>query len=153
MKLVLDAGAIFSRIDADNAFTTGEVCTEIRDAESLQHLERLLASRKLAVRTPSPESLSAVRAAVSRTGDTLSVPDMSVIALARDISATVVTDDYGVQNVAASLGIAWSSAKTAGISRTLSWGLRCTGCRKRFPANYSGRECDVCGSGLVRARR
>ncbi len=153
MKYVLDAGAIFSRIDTDAALTTPAVCAEVRDRESSQHLERLLASRKLAVREPTPGAVSLVRGTVGRTGDGLSGTDIGVIALAHDISGHIITDDYGVQNVASLLGIPWSPTKTEGIRRTLSWCLRCTGCRKRFPSDHPDGACDVCGSRLARSKR
>ena len=153
MKYVLDAGALFSRIDIDEAYTTAAVCAEVRDRESSQHLERLLASRKLMVQEPTPTAVSLVRGTMGRTGDGLSETDIGVIALARDLSAHIVTDDYGVQNVSSLIGIPWSPAKTAGIRRTLSWCLRCPGCKKRFPPNCSEDVCDVCGSRLVRSKR
>lgn len=153
MKFVLDAGAIFSSMDIDGAYTTQEVCAEVRDWQSVQHLERLLASSKLSVVSPSEASRTRARQSAGESGDRLSAADISVVALALDLSGHIITGDYGVQNVASRLGIAWSSAKTEGIKKTLSWRLRCTGCNKRFPGDRKDDTCDVCGSRLVRSRR
>jgi len=90
-----------------------------------------------------------VKKTISGTGDSLSDADISILALANEIGATIVTDDYGIQNIASVMGLDAISAKTEGIEKEFIWGRKCTGCGKKYPP---GKEmvCEVCGSPLRR---
>ena len=153
MNVVLDAGAFFSRFMPEGkAGTTPAVAAEVRDAESRRHLDALRAAGILSFAEPSDASLSQVRNSCARAGDTLSFADVSILALAIDTGARLITDDYGVQNVALRLGIPWSPSRTEGITGPVRWKCRCSGCGRRYPPSSHDEACEVCGSRIVRRK-
>ena len=92
----------------------------------------------------------------------LSDVDVDVLALAIALDATLVTDDYRLQNTMQALQRPTKSVGTTGAKQVWRWELRCTGCRATspVPANVdrskkgSVADCDVCGSpmNIKRAR-
>jgi len=106
---------------------------------------------------PLDSSLEVAKDAARRTGDMsgLSEIDVSLIALAYEKSAILVTDDYRMQNVSSSIGIEWRGIAEEGITEAWSWELRCVGCKavKASPEFPNMRrsdfgECPECGSEL-----
>ena len=65
--------------------------------------------------------------------------------------ATLITDDFAMQNVAAAMGIAWLPVETVGIAKQLRWRWTCSGCRQKWDEPHG--ECPTCGSELRRTRR
>lgn len=103
---------------------------------------------------PTPAARSRAEDAAERTGDArlLSEIDLEVLAVALDVGGTILTDDYRIQNVASSLGVAFRGLLQEGIRETWEWIWRCRGCGRLYAAAAS--ECGVCGSEVkaVRAR-
>jgi len=126
--------------------TVYEVAEEIKDPYARIQFD-MLQKAGLSIFTPDDASLKAVNEMVKKTGDKLSSTDISVIALALEFKgkgkkAVIVTDDYGIQNVAKSLGVKFMPVSQKGISRGLVWKRKCTACGKD-----TGEEiCPVCGS-------
>lgn len=148
MSYVLDSSAIFSgHIPSGQCFITPQIESEIRDINSLKMLSSYISSGIVNVRESSKSSQNEVEITIARTGDSLSPADISVLALALDLKATVVTDDYGIQNTASELGLEAISAKTEGIDSRFEWGLKCTGCGKKYPSGKK-MSCEICGSPL-----
>jgi UPF0271 protein len=148
MRYAVDASFFFSELVLDGEiFTPPSVVEEIADVRSRCRLEILLAAG-LSVVAPSGEGVRQVAAAAAGTGDIarLSPADIDLIALSLDLGATLVTDDYAVQNVALSLGVG-----VQGIlrprARPRRWRFRCPGCNRRYP---SAGACPACGSPLKR---
>ncbi len=148
MRYALDASFFFSGLVLDGEIATPpSVVEELADLRSKGRLEALLASG-LSVIPPSAESLRRVAEAAGETGDTprLSAADADLLALSLDLEATVVTDDYAVQNVALRLGLG-----VRGIlqrkARPRRWKFRCPGCNRRYEA---AGTCPDCGSALKR---
>jgi UPF0271 protein len=149
MRYAVDASFFFSELAlGGEILTPPSVVEEIADVRSRCRLEALLASG-LSVLPPSRESVGRVSLAAAGTGDIarLSPADTDLLALSLDLGATVVTDDYAVQNVARSLGLG-----VRGIlqreARARRWRFRCPGCNRRYP---SAGTCPVCGSLLSRS--
>jgi len=149
MRYAVDASFFFSDLALDGEILAPpSVVEELADARSRCRLEALLASG-LSVVSPSPESLDRATGAASGTGDLprLSPADTDLLALSLDLGATVVTDDFAVQNVALRLGI-----PVRGIlqrkARPRQWRFRCPGCNRRYP---SPGTCPACGSALKRS--
>lgn len=152
MRLVLDTSALFSMrdlpLDAE-IYTTPGVISE---------LERYGDSRarywEHALRTSDPvsDSLRMIKKAAEKTGDIsrLSETDLEVLALAKDLGATILTDDYSIQNLARYLGIEYKAVGLVGIKRLVKWKLRCTGCGRTWEERHP--ECPVCGSPLRTSR-
>ncbi|HQD25643.1 MULTISPECIES: NOB1 family endonuclease [Methanoculleus] len=148
MRLVLDASVFFSEIPVDGpAWTTPSVVGELGDIHAKCRFEALAATG-LSVREPREEDLSRVCAAALATGDAgvLSATDRDILALALELSAVLVTDDFAVQNVAHHLGIETRSIRQR-PARAIRWRYRCSGCGRysREPG-----DCPVCGAPIKR---
>ena len=148
MRHAVDASFFFSELALDGElFVPPAVVEELADLRSRCRLEALLAGG-LSVRSPSAESRDRVTRAAGETGDAprLSPADTELLALALDLGATVVSDDYAVQNVALSLGLGVRGILQA-KARFRRWKFRCPGCYRRYPA---AGTCPECGSPLKR---
>ncbi len=146
MRRVLDTSALLSGASFDGElFTTPEAVAEVRRLGSTPQLDAVLAT-KVRVLTPSKESLDAVDAAARGTGDIarLSPTDRGLLALARELEATILTDDYSIQNVATRIGVPYGAVLERGIREVVEWRYRCTGCGRFFEEPTT--ECPVCGS-------
>tara|TARA_Y100001970_G_scaffold225704_1_gene278815 strand:- start:18853 stop:19458 length:606 start_codon:yes stop_codon:yes gene_type:complete len=104
---------------------------------------------------PGSASLEVTTNAAIKTGDMsgLSAIDLSLIALAHEKSAILVTDDYRMQNVSSSIGVEWRGIGEEGITEAWKWELRCIGCKasKSPPKSPNLRrsefgQCPECGS-------
>jgi len=148
MTLVLDASVFFSEIPiVGPAWTTPSVVEELGDLHARCRFEALAATG-LRIRQPRGENLVRVDAAALRTGDAgvLSATDRDILALALELSAVLVTDDFAVQNVAHHLGITTRSIRQR-PARAIRWRYRCSGCGRywREPG-----ECPICGAPIKR---
>ncbi len=148
MTLVLDASVFFSDMPVeDPACTTPSVVGELADIHAKCRFEALAATG-LFIREPREEDLARVDAAALHTGDAgvLSATDRDILALALELSAVLVTDDFAVQNVAHRLGIETRSIRQR-PARAIRWRYRCSGCGRywREPG-----ECRVCGAPVRR---
>ena len=148
MRYALDASFFFSGAALDGELLAPpSVVEELADLRSRGRLEVLLAAG-LSVRSPSGESLDRVAKAARETGDAprLSAADRDLLALALELGATIVSDDYAVQNVAFALGLGVRGI-LQGKARSRRWRFRCTGCNRRYA---SAGTCPECGSPLKR---
>jgi len=132
-------------------------------------LMRLSEQRMLLVESAQIEwhdvSTESAIAVARKTGDLarLSDVDLEVLALTIDLQASLVTDDYRLQNICKSEGIQFESVQTSGAKEQWNWEMRCTGCRRTKPVAKDARrskkdavaDCEVCGSlmQIKRARR
>jgi UPF0271 protein len=94
----------------------------------------------------SPDDVSLLKAsdAARETGDIsrLSSADLDVLALALESNATIVSDDYAIQNTARLIGVTVVPVTQDGIRKQVSWVWSCSGCGRSM--SQQG-ECDVCG--------
>lgn len=152
MRVVLDTSAMIYLQDFrkfDEIFITDSVIREVKD----QTTELKLSAIKAKILEPNKKTVNDVKAIARKTGDLekLSKTDIEVLALARELDATVVSDDYNVQNVAEKIGIKYISVFSKRISKFFVWRKYCTSCKK-----YSRSEldkCPVCGAKLKRIPR
>ncbi|ABN56207.1 MULTISPECIES: NOB1 family endonuclease [Methanoculleus] len=148
MTLVLDASVFFTEIPFDGpASTTPSVVAELTDTHAKCRFEVLTAAG-LRVREPREEDLARVDAAALRTGDSgvLSGTDRDILALALELSAVLVTDDFAVQNVAHRLGIETRSIRQR-PARPIRWRYRCSGCGRYWKGPG---DCPICGASIKR---
>ena len=151
---VLDASAFY----AGTAFLSGRKCaTTSAVFEEVSHiksshaaLEALMDTGNLSIVDPDSENVDVIVAASKKTGDyaRLSKADVSILALARQTSATLVSDDYAVANVAATVGIAVEMSSGKGIKNVRRYVTYCSACSKTFGPN--AKECSLCGNALKR---
>ncbi|MGQ9582624.1 MAG: NOB1 family endonuclease [Thermoplasmatota archaeon] len=155
MALVLDASVILSGVDPP---ATEELIMPPLVEKELGHAwarrkVAYLKSAGLRVLEPAEEALETVRRATRATGDDarLSEADVQVLALAREMGATILTDDYSIQNLARALGIPYRPVVQKGITEVYGWGYRCRGCGRDLDGRV--KECPICGAEVVSARK
>jgi UPF0271 protein len=102
------------------------------------------------IHIPSEGTVEKVRRAAGETGDdgVLSETDTRLIAAAFELDATLVTDDYAMQNVADRLNVACEVVAQEGITETRQWRFQCRGCGREFDDHHD--RCPVCGMELTR---
>ncbi len=102
--------------------------------------------------SPSRYNTKLVVKAAKETGDfpVLSAVDMELLALALQLDATIITDDYAIQNVAAHLKLDFQGLHQDGIKEMRKWKWKCTSCGRYFNKHYD--VCPVCGGELKRVR-
>jgi UPF0271 protein len=102
------------------------------------------------VHVPDDDTVSRVRQTAAETGDDgeLSRTDRRLLAAALELEATLVTDDYAVQNVARTLSVTVETVERDGIDQQRAWVFQCAGCGREFEAD-PGR-CPVCGADPTR---
>ncbi|HII40402.1 MAG TPA: NOB1 family endonuclease [Thermoplasmata archaeon] len=152
MKRVLDASALLTgRQFPGELATVPGVLRELQRHGMTPQLEAVLETQ---VRWLSPggPAQERVRAASESTGDAhrLSPTDRDLLALALELGATLVTDDYSIQNLCRILGVRFEPILTPGIKEAWTWSYRCTGCGRTWPEWHE--ECPTCGSALKTAR-
>ncbi len=149
MTYVLDASAFIREYDVDGDLATiPEVREELEDA-SVYRFEALEGAG-MHVHVPQPDTVERVRRAASGSGDRgeLSGTDTRLVAAALELDATLVTDDYAVQNVADHLDLGVEAIAREGIDEQRSWIFQCQGCGREFDEEKD--RCPVCGSELTR---
>lgn len=149
MKVVLDTSAIIYLHDFrkfDEIYIPTLVVEEVKDKFSMMKLEALNAR----TREPNKKFLEEIRLIAKKTGDLekLSETDLQVLALAREMKASIISDDYNIQNVAKKIGIEFFSVFSKGIKKLFFWKKHCPTCKKYFKESL--KECPVCGRRLRR---
>jgi UPF0271 protein len=122
------------------------VVEEVKDRISKIKLEAL----NLRILEPDKRFLEEVKIIAKKTGDLekLSRADIQVLALAKELKANIVSDDYNIQNVAKKLGIEFTPVFSKGIKKIFYWKKFCPNCKKYF--NSDLKECVICGARLKR---
>ncbi len=149
---VLDASAFYAGtafLSGKKCFTTNLVLEEIRHIKSAA-LEGLIDAGNLQVVDPEKRHVSEAKKAAEKTGDMqkLSDADISALALAMQLQTTLVTDDYALANVAATIGVRVSSSSGKGLKEVRKWTSYCSACGKAFGPKET--ECPLCGNRLRR---
>lgn len=152
MKLVLDTSAILSGMDFPGEVYVPSSVVREADVKGMDPRIASFFDAKARVWEPREEDLAAVLQASQETGDEvkLSPTDRDVLALAVQLRAVVVTDDYTIQNVATKLGLEYRPAVLPGIRTPIGWSFRCAGCGRYWPEPAD--ECPVCGARVRRVR-
>jgi UPF0271 protein len=147
MPYVLDTTAIRSGLstqDRSQWFTTPGVIEEVQRGKISRDLE-LAIEISITVMAPEHEALLKIQETAKKTGDDgrLSSTDIELLALAWELKATIVSDDYSVQNVATILKIPIKT-NLEGIRKVIHWTYRCRGCGRYFEKKEP--DCPICGS-------
>jgi UPF0271 protein len=142
---ILDASVFLYHFSVSgNLYTVPEVTRELKSSEAGIVLQEYLKGG-LKIESPLKTDVEIVTEKAKSTGDyfRLSQADIDLLAKALELSGTLVTDDYSIQNVAALLGIETQPIQQARIKRVLTWRRRCVGCGRLYD---SEAICPVCGS-------
>lgn len=148
MKSVLDSSAFFTAASVTGElYTTSSVISELRDLSSKARFD-ILHETGLQVMDPDRESVIRVRETAVKRGEAegLSPTDIEVLALALQLQACIISDDYALQNVARSLSITVIPIRQKG-ARNIRWKFRCSGCGRYYT---EPGECQVCGAIIQR---
>jgi UPF0271 protein len=148
---VLDSSVFIRQYDVDGPTATiPRVREELNEESSLRF--DALEGGGMAVHAPSPGSVRTVENAADQSGDAreLSETDRHLVAAAFELDATLVTDDYAMQNVASRLDVPVETVGRDGIEEEREWRWQCVGCGRTFDDD-EGR-CPICGSDLTRKR-
>jgi UPF0271 protein len=149
MKVVLDTSAIIYLQDFrkfEEIYTTDSVIREAKDKISAMKTSAI----NIKIIEPSKKSVNEIENVAKKTGDLekLSRTDIEVLALAKELKATIVSDDYSVQNVAKKIGVEFIPVFNKGIKELFTWKKFCLSCKKYLKNELN--ECPTCGSKLKR---
>jgi len=146
---VLDASAFIRDRSYDGPLATVPAVREELADDAVYRYEAMEGAG-MRVHVPGDESVARVRQAAAETGDdgVLSRPDRRLLAAALELEATLVTDDYAVQNVADALGLEVEAIERGEIDERRDWRFQCQGCGREFDDD-PGR-CPVCGADAAR---
>ena len=152
MITVIDAGILMNtltipQIDG-NIIISQSGYNEIISQQARQVLNLLEANRKLVkMEVPQKWIKDAKKGADEIGQNKLSLPDLEVLALALMLRNTdeirILSDDFGLRNVAHHLKIESMSITVEGGSQKRVYGYTCLGCGSVFMRTIT--ECDVCG--------
>jgi len=140
-------------VESTLLITVPSVVNELKSSEAAMRFD-LARENGARVEVPLPRMIDEVLGMAKHTRDMeeLSTTDIDILAkaLERKDDATLLTDDYAVQNVAVMLGIDVKPVVQKKIRDILVWEKQCVGCRKRFD---EGDVCPICGSELKKRRK
>ncbi|MFW6449020.1 MAG: NOB1 family endonuclease [Halobacteriota archaeon] len=148
---VLDASAFIHEVDLpEPRSTVPEVRAEL-EGESAYRFDAYEGAG-MHVHIPEEGTIERIRRAAGDRGDrgVLSETDVRLLAAAFELEATVVTDDYAVQNTARALDIPVEPIARDGIEEERDWLFQCAGCGREFEEEHD--RCPICGSELSRKR-
>ena len=148
---VLDATAFYQGFHLRSnitCVTTGMVFEEISHIQSkLSILESLVLNKRIKIVEPSKNTIKLVESDAKHLGESrLTAADISIIALAKDYDAILVTDDFAICNLANSMSISLLNLGTQGIRETRKWIKFCKSCGRGYPPTLT--ICSLCGNKL-----
>ncbi len=153
---IIDTSAILSgkpiTITDAAIVTTPGVSDEFSPGGRDFRMFELLKETGLTIEMPSKDAIKTAKQTAKETGDDrrLSLADIEIVALALDINkkpdqeATILSDDYSIQNVASTLDIKYQGFMQKEITKKFKWVSRCPGCGKQF--NEIKKICTICGT-------
>ena len=149
--VALDATAFyqgFHLYSEKTCITTDLIFAEISHIHNkLSILESLILNRKLMVFEPRNNTIRLVKAAAKQIGeDRLTDADISILALAKDYDAILVSDDFAICNLAKTMLIKLLNIGTKGINQTRKWIKFCKICGKGYSPKQA--NCAICGNKL-----
>lgn len=152
MKVLDACGILHSDLDFSTGryYITNSVLAELMDETAKLIVEQGMKNKFIKIKDPRVESIKEVTTAAKTTGDLqrLSQADIDVLALALESKAEIVSDDYGIQNVANTLNIKYHTTAQEGITKTYIWEKVCPGCGLKHSHEF--KTCEVCGTKLKR---
>ncbi|MHA2249567.1 MAG: NOB1 family endonuclease [Candidatus Kariarchaeaceae archaeon] len=153
MKVIIDSGVLMNiQVIPDIAgelYTCQSILREIKSGLASNILDLLSANQKIRVLEPDKRHLAKIDDISSKIGQTsLSPPDKDLLALALMLSetdpVTIISDDYGIRNVAHALRIQSQGFKTKRGNKARRYKFICRGCRKQYSQKIE--ICDICGT-------
>jgi UPF0271 protein len=122
----------------DRMLTVPSVTDELESFRAQQRFE----SDDIQIREPEQAYINTVKDRADDIGADISATDIKLIALALQEDGILVTDDYGMQNLAQHLDIQTEPFLKDGIDTTEEWTRICTNCGQEV----DGPTCPICGA-------
>ena len=146
---VLDSSAFIHDFHTEESTATIPLVREELEDESAYRYDAMEGSG-MHIHIPSDETVERVRRAAKETGDdeVLSETDTRLLAATFELDATLVTDDYAMQNVAERLDLDVEVLAHEGIDEQRDWLFQCQGCGREFEEDHD--RCPICGTPLSR---
>jgi len=146
---VLDASAFIHEYHTDESIASIPLVREELEDEHAYRFDALEGSG-MHLHIPEAETVDRIERAARETGDygELSATDIRLVSAAFELDATLVTDDYAMQNVADKLGVALEVIARDGIDEQRDWRFQCAGCGREFDEHHD--RCPICGTDLTR---
>ena len=146
---VLDSSAFINEYHTDEPTASIPLVQEELEGEHAFRFDAMEGSG-MHIHIPAEGTVEKVERAAVETGDggKLSDTDVRLLAAAFELDATLVTDDYAMQNVADRLSIGVEAIARDGITEAREWRFQCQGCGQEFGERHD--RCPVCGSDLAR---
>ncbi|MHA2100173.1 MAG: hypothetical protein ACW99A_15975, partial [Candidatus Kariarchaeaceae archaeon] len=137
-------------------YTTNIAIDEIRSSQSKNIFEIFRAQHQVTVLDPKATYIHLVEQVSQQIGQLkLSSIDYSVLALAtmlnEDDEVLILSDDYGLRNVAHELKLSSRGVKTKGGDQLRKYKYVCTACNSMV--NERVAECDNCGNISFKRKR
>ena len=149
MKVVFDTSAIIYLSDFsqfEEIVLPKKVLEEVKDKFSKLKISSLNAK----VLEVDEKELEEVKKIAKETGDLpkLSQADLEVLALAKRLNYTIISDDHNIQNLAKKMGLKFLSIFNPAIKKFIKWKKFCKMCKKFYENDKE--VCEICGSKLIR---
>ncbi len=146
---ILDSSAFIHEYHTDDSMASVPSVREELEDESAYRFDAMEGSG-MHIHIPADGTVEKVHRAAEETGDgeELSETDVRLLAAAFELDATLVTDDYAMQNVADRLNVTVEVIARDGITETREWRFQCQGCGREFDDDRD--RCPICGSDLTR---
>ncbi|WP_318567509.1 NOB1 family endonuclease [Salinigranum marinum] len=146
---LLDSSAFINDYHTDDRTASIPAVRAELEAESSLRFEAMEGAG-MHIHIPTDQSVAKVRRAARETGDdgVLSETDTRLIAAAFELDATLVTDDYAMQNVADHLAVTCEVIAQDGITEQRQWRFQCQGCGREYDEHHD--RCPICGTELTR---
>ncbi len=146
---ILDASAFINEFHTTDRVATVPLVREELEGEAAYRYDAREGAG-MHIHIPNEETIDTVRRVARDSGDdsVLSETDVRLLATAFELDATLVTDDYAMQNVADRIEVPVQVIDQEGIEEQRSWIFQCQGCGREFEEEHD--RCPICGTGLAR---
>ncbi len=146
---VLDSSAFIHEYHTTEQVATVPSVRDELEGESAYRFDALEGAG-MHIHIPNEATIETIERAARESGDDeeLSEVDCRLIATAFELDATLVTDDYAMQNVAERLDVPVEVIEREGISEERTWTFQCQGCGREFDEEHD--RCPICGTALAR---
>ena len=146
---ILDASAFINEYHTTEQVATIPMVREELEGEAAYRYDALEGAG-MHIHIPNEETIETIRRVSKESGDggVLSETDIRLLATSFELDATLVTDDYAMQNVADRLEIPFEMIDQEGITEQRTWTFQCQGCGREFDEEHE--RCPICGTGLAR---
>ncbi len=152
MKIVIDSGIFMNisylpEIEGD-IYIPSSILDEVKSYNAKNVMDLALANQKVITLHPEKIYIQKINDLARSMGQTrLSPQDVEVLALALSLSehdeVMIITDDYGLKNIAHQLKMKTMGMKTSKGNKRREYSFICLACNSKFSRTID--ECETCG--------